>query len=246
MRALTLLVTTVLFFAQLLQAAQRPPLFDPILIRQLTENLHDLAYGDDEAAAERIADFDVARPEITKAKPQANTDFLADTAADLCQLWPSPEQLRLTKRLPTTPCAGFDTELVVHTGTQTLFLCKNGEAVANFDVSFGEGGFDKRRRGDQKTPLGVYELSAPYPSEKFGTFIPIGYPTPAQEKAGYTGDMVGVHGPGRFARCWGFWNVVGNWTDGCVAVASDRMIKEIARFVRANRVRKITILPPAR
>jgi len=46
---------------------------------------------------------------------------------------------------------------------------------------------------------------------------------------------VGIHGPKRGLRWAGRANIWINWTRGCVAVASDGIIGEIAAFVRAEK-----------
>ena len=50
-----------------------------------------------------------------------------------------------------------------------------------------------------------------------------------------TGSDVGIHGPDRWIACGGVLNVAFNWTQGCLAVADDRFIVEIAQFVKAHK-----------
>lgn len=155
----------------------------------------------------------------------------------------APRQLRLTKELPAEdPCVERGTSLVALSDIQVVYLCKDGVAQANYDLSLGRGGLDKTTDGDLKTPLGTYALGTPRSSDKFGIFIPVGYPTAQQKAQGYTGRAIGVHGPTRMFRCAGFLNVTMNWTQGCLAVADDSFIQEIASFVKANQVRTIHIL----
>ena len=156
-----------------------------------------------------------------------------------------PPKLRLLKTMPTVdPCIGKKTTLLADTEIQVLFLCKDGNSVGDYDFSMGRSGVNKRMLDDKKTPLGKYPLSAPRSSDLFKVFIPVGYPTPAQEKFGYTGSDVGIHGPPRgLFRCTGFLNDSVNWTRGCLAVSSDIFIKEIGRFVESNNVKEISILP---
>ncbi len=161
-----------------------------------------------------------------------------------CPAYTPPPMLRLLKSLPTENlCQGRGTSLVALTDIQVVYLCKNDQPVANYDFSLGFMGLNKRREGDLKTPVGTYTLGPPKQSDRFGIFMPIGYPTLEQKRRGYTGSDVGLHGPKRAARCAGFLNVAVNWTQGCLAVASDIFIKEIAKFVVNNKVRQITILP---
>lgn len=157
---------------------------------------------------------------------------------------PTPK-FRLLKRIPETdPCQGRGTTILADTDIQVIFLCKSGKSVGDYDFSMGRNGVDKRVAADKRTPIGRYALGKPGASvDGFKVFIPIGYPTLDQKKAGYTGSAIGIHGPHRNFRCAGFLNTAVNWTQGCLAVASDAYIKEIGRFAEQNSVKDITILP---
>ncbi|MDA8085273.1 MAG: L,D-transpeptidase family protein [Nitrospiraceae bacterium] len=137
------------------------------------------------------------------------------------------------------PCAGQNNRLVVDTARHLLRICQGGSEIQQFRVSLGRGGIDKTRRGDDKTPLGEYPLGNPKPSPRFGTFIPIGYPTPAQHAEGYSGGDVGVHGPSHIYT-W-FENIKSDWTLGCIAVGSGHDISAIAQWVKEHRGSKILI-----
>jgi murein L,D-transpeptidase YafK len=132
-------------------------------------------------------------------------------------------------------CAGHSRVVVVDARARTLTLCANGAAEAHFPVALGTGGLGKQRRGDQRTPLGDYPLGPPRPSKLFGTFIPVGYPTPDQARAGLTGNAIGIHGPPRLSAWAGAVNTASDWTAGCIAVGSDAEISRIAVWVRARR-----------
>ncbi len=136
--------------------------------------------------------------------------------------------------------------LVVRAGPHRLYECDGGKMVATFRVALGSGGVGKRARGDAKTPLGTYRLGSPRPSASFHVFIPIGYPTAAQRRRGFTGAAVGVHGPARAFRWAGEANVLVDWTLGCIAVKSDHAIDAIARWVRTRHVTTIAIDPVTR
>jgi hypothetical protein len=134
-----------------------------------------------------------------------------------------------------TPCAGVARGVVVDTGSRTLALCTGGAADETFRVALGVGGLGKQRQGDNRTPLGDYALGAPRASKGFGTFIPVGYPTAAQARAGFTGSAIGIHGPARGWAWAGAANTISDWTAGCIAVGSDAEIGRIAAWVRAGR-----------
>lgn len=143
-------------------------------------------------------------------------------------------------------CAAVDGPMVlVQTAPRVLLLCgQDGREEGRFRVSLGQGGLGKRRQGDGKTPLGRYPLGAPRPSASgFDTFVPVGYPTPAQRAAGYTGSAIGVHGP---PDTWPdavgqAWVASGNWTLGCIAVATTAEIRGIAAWIEARKVTRIQI-----
>ena len=125
--------------------------------------------------------------------------------------------------------------VLVATGDHQLALCDAGKAVAAYRVALGRGGTDKRVEGDNKTPMGTYAVGEPRPSKRFGTFIPIVYPTEEQRRNGYTGSDVGIHGPLRGTRWAGRVNVWFDWIAGCAAVASDDELETVAGFVRQRR-----------
>jgi hypothetical protein len=204
-----------------------------IQLRTLQKKLVKEAYGADGKSKDVVSSNPLLK--ATEASEE-----------DSCDAFYFPRaKLRLMKKLPIIdPCASLNTAVLADTDIQVIYLCKDGQTVADYDFSMGRGGTLKTKLGDLKTPLGKYPLAKPYKSDKFKVFIPIGYPTAAQVKQGMTGSDVGIHGPSRgFFRCAGFLNAVVNWTQGCIAVSSDIFVKEIGRFVLANNVREISILP---
>lgn len=140
-----------------------------------------------------------------------------------------------------SPCRPNTTEIVVTTASHRLTLCNKGSAEAEYQVALGSGGLDKRVEGDAKTPLGTYALAAPRASSSFHTFIYVGYPTPEQKKAGYTGDAIGVHGPPRSSVNLGSANVAVDWTLGCIALASDPEIDAVAAWVKRVKCGRIRL-----
>jgi len=139
-------------------------------------------------------------------------------------------------------CTGRGTILLVLTTSHELCQCESGRKVHFLRVSLGSGGTGKTRSGDRKTPLGIYPLGTPRTSKDFGLFIPFGYPTPEQRKLGYTGSDLGLHGPRRGTKDSGAVNVENDWTWGCIAVASDSIIFDIAKWLREKHVEKIELL----
>jgi murein L,D-transpeptidase YafK len=133
-----------------------------------------------------------------------------------------------------SPCPKKGDVVRVIARKRELWLCQGGAALAKFRVAMGRGGFDKRRKGDGRTPLGTYTLGTPRPSPRYGVFIPIDYPTPDQAANGFTGSDVGIHGPPRGLTEPKYPTTAVDWTEGCIATGMDADIGVIAEFVRAR------------
>ena len=136
-------------------------------------------------------------------------------------------------------CSEPPATIVVDLHNGHLFLCVDRHLVKQFTVATGSGGAGKRAANDNKTPVGSYAIGEPRVSKEFGTFIPIGYPTAEQRSRGATGGDVGIHGPKRGFSWLGRAGMWVNWTRGCIAVASDAQIREIADWIRRNRPAEI-------
>lgn len=139
------------------------------------------------------------------------------------------------------PCHLRETAVVVQAREHTLHLCQAGKSVARYAVALGSGGLGKRLMGDGKTPLGAYPLALPRASSSYGTFVHVGYPTPIQQKLGFTGNAIGIHGPPRgwLASTGALTSV--DWTAGCIAVGTDAEIDAIAGWIRRLQVRSVRI-----
>jgi L,D-peptidoglycan transpeptidase YkuD (ErfK/YbiS/YcfS/YnhG family) len=152
--------------------------------------------------------------------------------------------LLLTRSQAAAPvdCSSFQSNvLVVDTDAHRLSLCASGASIETFSVRLGRNGVGKAREGDGKTPYGRYPLADPRASTAYGTFIPIGYPTDAQHREGYTGSAVGVHGPHRRMLWAGQLVNVFDTTDGCIGIATDAEMTRLAAWVRRTRVVEIVL-----
>jgi L,D-transpeptidase catalytic domain len=145
------------------------------------------------------------------------------------------------------PCRAGEDAVVVDTTAHRLYLCARGVAERTFTVALGANGVDKRRTGDNRTPLGVYGLGVPRASASFHRFVPVAYPTPAQARAGFTGSAIGIHGPPRglegAARLQAL--VATDWTAGCIAVATDGDIEAIVHWLDTRGVRIVRLVGAA-
>jgi murein L,D-transpeptidase YafK len=138
-------------------------------------------------------------------------------------------------------CNFPDARILVETGTHRLALCDRDREVASFSVRLGRGGVGKTAEGDGKTPLGAYPLGDARKSDRYGTFIPIGYPTPDQQRRGFTGSAVGVHGPHRWVRWLGALVNSFDSSSGCVGLATDAEMESIATWIKVAHARTIEL-----
>ncbi len=155
---------------------------------------------------------------------------------------PGPRQTQ-----PSGTCDAGETGVVVDTTAHRLYLCERGAVEASFAVALGANGVDKRRAGDNRTPLGIYPLGAPRASANFHRFVPVAYPTPAQARAGLTGSAIGIHGPPRGLEGTGRLQalVATDWTAGCIAVATNDDIEAIVRWLDTRNVRIVRLVRTA-
>jgi murein L,D-transpeptidase YafK len=140
-------------------------------------------------------------------------------------------------------CAPHETAVVVDTRAHRMHLCDAGKADHSFTVALGSRGVGKQRQGDNRTPLGRYGLGPPRASKSFHIFVPVGYPTPAQARLGFTGGAIGIHGPPRGYSTLAelAMLVAQDWTAGCIAVASDAEIETVAAWLRKQEVKDVRL-----
>ncbi|MDO6512705.1 murein L,D-transpeptidase family protein [Neptuniibacter sp. 2_MG-2023] len=93
--------------------------------------------------------------------------------------------------------------VVVDTRLSRLFLFENHDGipvlVKDFYASYGRGGVGKEKRGDLKTPLGVYFITGRLedknlPSRYGSGALPLNYPNVWDERLGRTGNGIWLHG----------------------------------------------------
>lgn len=93
--------------------------------------------------------------------------------------------------------------IVVDAQRARLFLYQNIGGVprlsADYYISAGKRGMDKIREGDEKTPIGVYYVTANLPRAKLSDFYgsgayPISYPNEWDKRQGRNGHGIWLHG----------------------------------------------------
>jgi murein L,D-transpeptidase YafK len=93
--------------------------------------------------------------------------------------------------------------LVVDSRRSRLYVFANDKGlprlVADYYVTLGKNGMEKTREGDQKTPVGVYHVTANLPRKKLTDFygsgaFPINYPNEWDRRQGRGGYGIWLHG----------------------------------------------------
>ena len=93
--------------------------------------------------------------------------------------------------------------LVVDSRRSRLYVYANNDGrsrlVADYYVTLGKNGTEKTREGDQKTPIGVYHVTANLPRKKLTDFygagaFPINYPNEWDRRQGRNGHGIWLHG----------------------------------------------------
>jgi murein L,D-transpeptidase YafK len=93
--------------------------------------------------------------------------------------------------------------LVVDSRRSRLYVFQNAGGrphyIADYYVTLGKNGMEKTREGDQKTPIGVYHVTANLPRQKLTDFYgagayPINYPNAWDKRLGRNGHGIWLHG----------------------------------------------------
>lgn len=114
--------------------------------------------------------------------------------------------------------------IVVDTQKSRLYLYQNDNGtprfVADYYITQGRLGADKMREGDQRTPIGIYHVTAHLPRQKLTDFygvgaFPLSYPNEWDRRMGRNGHGIWLHGTpsNTFSR-------PPKASDGCVVLAN--------------------------
>ena len=123
-----------------------------------------------------------------------------------------------------------------------LYLFENRDRgltlVADYYISVGKLGLEKKAEGDQRTPLGVYFITSQLDPKSLKDFygsgaLPINYPNVLDLKRGKTGGGIWLHGtpPGQFSR-------PPLTSDGCVILANP----DLEYLMRTVEIRSTPVL----
>jgi len=126
--------------------------------------------------------------------------------------------------------------MVLDKSERRLSMFHQGKLVRSFDVALGKNPVGaKRRRGDGRTPEGMYFIEGRNPGSKYHLSLRISYPAAkdvsrASMRGVSPGGDIMIHGlPPAFADV-GALHRQQDWTEGCIAVTNDE-IEEIWRAV---------------
>ena len=203
------------------QAAAMPKDLDALLaktLQDISENRLNVAMQDVEAMLRAYPNFRLAhliRGDLlmAKARPISNIGNASGAAQQTADL---RDEIRirlqhLKEKTPTDRIPKYLLQLqaeqryavVVDTSKARLYLFENNNGepryVADYYVSSGKAGVEKIKEGDQKTPLGVYFVTANLPKSQLSDFygsgaFPISYPNEWDKKQGKNGHGIWLHG----------------------------------------------------
>jgi murein L,D-transpeptidase YafK len=157
---------------------------------------------------------------------------------------PSPQKsaYTLAKPTPQARAIGAVDRIVVKKGERRLYLMRGDQPFRSYKVSLGyQPTGHKQRKGDGRTPEGIYFLDWRSDRSSYRKALHISYPNledrlRALRRGDDPGGMIMIHGqPSR-----GDESRTGDWTFGCVAV-SDLAIDEIWSYVSVGT--PVEILP---
>jgi murein L,D-transpeptidase YafK len=128
----------------------------------------------------------------------------------------------------------------VKKGLRHLYLLKNNKILKAYEVTFGANPVGhKTEAGDERTPEGLYFISAKRSDSQFYKALQISYPNrrdreQARQRGVDPGDFIMIHGlPDSLVEMPDFLQNLHdwfNWTDGCIAV-TNREMNEIFQMV---------------
>ncbi|MDD5168711.1 MAG: L,D-transpeptidase family protein [Syntrophales bacterium] len=136
--------------------------------------------------------------------------------------------------------------MVVEKALRRLTILQNGQSIKTYTVALGKNSLGpKTRKGDGRTPEGVYVIDKKNAKSKFHLALHISYPdiddkARAKSLGVPPGDGIMIHGIKDRLSWIGSRHIVEDWTQGCIAVTNSE-IEEIWKMVPRGTV--IEILP---
>ncbi len=118
--------------------------------------------------------------------------------------------------------------VVVIKNENRLVLFRNGEILKDYKISIGRNPGRKVRKGDNRTPEGIYIIDRHNPRSSFYKALHISYPNASDVRAARRlgaspGGKVLIHGLPEGFEDFGEAQSSCNWTRGCIAVSNADM-----------------------
>jgi murein L,D-transpeptidase YafK len=165
---------------------------------------------------------------VAKTVPQERIDDLRNEAlARLGAQRQRPAEGRLP-RLMLQLHSQQKYALLVDSKHSRLYVFANADGrprlVADYYVTLGKNGMEKTREGDQKTPIGVYHVTANLPRQKLTDFygagaFPINYPNEWDRRKGRNGHGIWLHGTPS-----ALYSRPPRASDGCIVLANPDLL----------------------
>tara|TARA_B100001989_G_scaffold160646_1_gene115200 strand:+ start:3790 stop:4278 length:489 start_codon:yes stop_codon:yes gene_type:complete len=119
--------------------------------------------------------------------------------------------------------------LLINKSNRNLLVFLNNGEVKSFSISLGFEPLGKKvKKGDGKTPEGLYYIEKKIQDSSFYLALQISYPNPwdirrALSLNTHPGGQIMIHGFPNSGYDKSFHNKYNDWTEGCVAVKNNEM-----------------------
>jgi murein L,D-transpeptidase YafK len=135
--------------------------------------------------------------------------------------------------LPLSILAAKDTVdlIIVYKEKRNMELQKNGKITNIYNISLGfEPVGAKIKRGDGKTPEGLYFIEDKLRESSFYMALKVSYPNPwdirrALELNYHPGGQIMIHGVPNIGYDKNYHNFNNDWTEGCIAVSNKEILE---------------------
>ncbi len=120
--------------------------------------------------------------------------------------------------------------IIVNKEDRNIILFNNGKELKKFSISLGfEPLGTKIKKGDGKTPEGLYHIEEKLNKSSFYLALKISYPNPWDIRRAlnlnlHPGGQIMIHGLPNADYDLKYHNKLNDWTEGCIAVSNKEML----------------------